>query len=77
MPILVLGSYMTWQALPSLLAMAATTLSTIRRLQGNETVLRAWLLASTPFRMAHDSIVGSSPGLIADILNWLRVLLVA
>jgi hypothetical protein len=69
MPILVLGSYMNWQGLPSLLAMAATTLSTIRRMQGNETVLRAWLLASTPFWMVHDSIVGSAPGLIADILS--------
>jgi Bacterial inner membrane protein len=69
MPILVLGSYMTWRGSPSLLAMAATTLSTIHRTQGNETVLRAWLLASTPFWMVHDSIVGSSPGLIANILS--------
>jgi Bacterial inner membrane protein len=69
MPILVFGSYMTWQASPSLPAMAATTLSTIRRMQGNETVLRAWLLVSTPFWMVHDSIVGSSLGLIADILS--------
>jgi Bacterial inner membrane protein len=63
------GSVITWQGLPSLLAAAATLLSTIGRMQGRETSLRAWMLASTPFWMAHDLAVGSLPGLIADLLS--------
>jgi hypothetical protein len=48
MPVLVLASVATWQGPPSYLAAAATTLSTIGRMQTNEVVLRAFLLASTP-----------------------------
>jgi Bacterial inner membrane protein len=69
MPVLAGGSFVTWQGLPSFLAAAATTLSTIGRMQANEATLRAWLLASMPFWMAHDLIVGSLPGLIADLLS--------
>jgi Bacterial inner membrane protein len=36
-------------------------------MQTRETALRAWLLASTPFWMAHDLGLGSLPGLIADV----------
>jgi hypothetical protein len=38
-------------------------------MQNNETSLRFWLLASAPFWMAHDVIVGSLPGQLADILS--------
>jgi Bacterial inner membrane protein len=69
MPVLAGGSLATWQGLPSFLAAAAATLSTIGRMQGNEAFLRAWLLASTPFWLAHDLVVGSLPGLIADLLS--------
>jgi hypothetical protein len=69
LPVPGLASLMTWQGLPSLLAAAATTLSTIGRMQTNETTLRVLLLASTPLWAAHDMIVGSAPGLIADLLN--------
>jgi hypothetical protein len=44
-------------------------LSTIGRMQTNETALRVLLLASTPFWAAHDVVVGSLPGLIADLLS--------
>jgi hypothetical protein len=63
------ASLATWQGTPSILAAAATTLSTIGRMQRNETSLRALLLATTPFWSAHDLIVGSLPGLIADLLS--------
>jgi hypothetical protein len=53
---------------PSFLAAAATTLSTIGRLQTNDVILRVLLLAATPFWAVHDLIVGSFFGLIADIL---------
>jgi len=69
MPVLALASAVTWQGLPSFLSAAATTLSTIGRMQTNDTVLRVLLLASTPFWAAHDLIVGSVPGLAADLLS--------
>jgi hypothetical protein len=69
MPVLALASVVTWEGLPSFLAATATTLSTIGRMQTSETVLRVFLLASTPFWAGHDLIVGSVPGLIADVLS--------
>ena len=69
MPVLALAGLLTWQGAPSFLSAAATTLSTIGRMQTNETTLRLLLLASTPFWTAHDLIVGSLPGLIADVLS--------
>jgi hypothetical protein len=70
MPALALASALTWQGLPSLLSAAATTLSTIGRMQTNVTVLRLLLLASTPVWAMHDLTVGSVPGLAADILSF-------
>ena len=69
MPVLAAVSFATWQGLSSLLAAAATALSTIGRMQINETALRLFLLASTPFWTAHDLVVGSLPGLVADLLS--------
>ena len=68
-PVLALASVVTWQGVPSFLAAAATTLSTIGRMQTNDVILRVLLLAATPFWAVHDLIVGSFPGLIADILS--------
>jgi hypothetical protein len=68
-PVLAFGSWSTWHGMPSLLAGAAATLSTLGRMQINETSLRLWLLTSAPFWMAHDVIVGSLPGQLADILS--------
>jgi hypothetical protein len=68
-PALAFTSVVTWQGLPSFLAAAATTLSTIGRMQTNDVVLRVLLLASTPFWAVHDLIVSSLPGLVADFLN--------
>jgi hypothetical protein len=65
MPVLAVCGIIIWQGLPSLLAAATTALSAI----GNEMSLRAWMLASTPFWMAHDLAVGSLPGLLADLLG--------
>jgi hypothetical protein len=69
MPLLALASVATWEGPPSFLAAAATTLSTLGRMQTNDTILRVLLLASTPFWAAHDLLVGSAPGLIADLLS--------
>jgi hypothetical protein len=69
MPFLAAGALMTWQGLPSLLSATATTLSTLGRMQRRETLLRVLLLASTPFWAAHDLLVGSLPGLLADLLS--------
>jgi Bacterial inner membrane protein len=69
MPVVAAASLITWQGWPSFLSAAATTLSTIGRMQANEVVLRALLLASTPFWAAHDLAVGSLPGLVADLLS--------
>ena len=68
-PVLALASVATWHGPPSYLAAAATTLSTIGRMQTNDVVLRIMLLASTPFWAVHDLLVGSAPGLIADGLS--------
>ena len=69
MPVLAGTGFVTWQGLASFLAAAATTLSTVGRMQANEIVLRLLLLASTPFWAAHDFLVGSLPGLTADLLS--------
>jgi hypothetical protein len=69
MPVLAVASAVTWQGVPSFLAAAATTLSTIGRMQTNDVILRVLLLAATPFWAVHDLIVGSFPGLIADVLS--------
>ena len=69
MLVLAVMTLVTWSGLPSLLADAATTLSTLGRMQGNETILRILILASTPFWAAHDLSVGSMPGLIADVMS--------
>ena len=69
MPVLALASVVTWHGLPSFLAAAATTLSTIGRMQTNDTVLRVLLLASTPFWAVHDLLGASAPGLMADVLS--------
>ena len=68
-PVLVCAAAVTWQGAPSLLSAAATSLSTIGRIQHNETFLRALILASTPFWAGHDLMVGSLPGLLADLLS--------
>jgi hypothetical protein len=68
-PLLAALSLATWHGLPSFLAAMATAFSTIGRMQGNETIMRVLLLASTPFWAAHDLAVGSLPGLIADFLS--------
>ena len=69
MPVLALASVVTWRGVPSFLAAAATTLSTIGRMQTNDVILRVLLLAATPFWAVHDLIIGSFPGLIADVLS--------
>jgi hypothetical protein len=69
MPVVAGASIATWQGSPSFLSAVATTLSTIGRMQRNETFLRALLLASAPFWAVHDLIVGSLPGLVADLLS--------
>jgi hypothetical protein len=69
MPLLALASVVTWQGPPSFLAAAATTLSTLGRMQTNDAILRVLLLASTPFWAAHDLLFGSAPGLVADLLS--------
>src|SRR5262245_1889001 len=69
LPALAAGTLLTWSGLPSLLAAGATTASTIGRLQSNEYCLRIWMLASMPCWAAHDILVGSLPGLTADLLS--------
>jgi hypothetical protein len=69
MPVPMIGTWITWNGTASLLAAAAATLSTLGRMQINETHLRIWLLASAPCWMAHDVIVGSLPGQVADVLS--------
>lgn len=66
-PLLLGAAAMTWQGRSSLLAGTATALSTLGRMQGNETALRILLLASAHVWSAHDLLVGSLPGLVADV----------
>ena len=68
-PVVAGATVATWQGWPSCLAAAAAALSTIGRIQSNETVFRVLLLATTPFWAVHDVMVGSLPGLTADILS--------
>jgi hypothetical protein len=70
MAVLALASVVTWQGVPSFLAAAVTTLSTIGRMQINDVILRVLMRAATPFWAVHDLIVGSFPGLIADVSEY-------
>jgi inner membrane protein len=69
MPMLALACLATWQGWTSFLSGSAAAFSTLGRMQANELILRVLLLASTPFWAAHDLMVGSLPGLIADLLS--------
>jgi Bacterial inner membrane protein len=69
MPLLAFASVAAWQGPPSFFAAAATTVSTIGRMQTNNIALRIFLLASTPLWAIHDLLVASAPGLIADGLS--------
>jgi Bacterial inner membrane protein len=66
-PVLIGAAGMTWHGWSSLLAASATALSTLGRVQRGETTLRLLMLASAVFWTAHDLVVGSLPGLAADI----------
>jgi hypothetical protein len=54
----------TWSGVPSLLAMAASTLVMIGRMQHDTLRLRILLLAAAPFGMAYDLSVGALPAFI-------------
>ena len=58
MTVMAMSSIATWQGLPSFLSTAATTLSSLGRMQGNEIVLRALLLRS--IGVSEDRIRGLS-----------------
>jgi Bacterial inner membrane protein len=66
-PLLLGAAAVTWQGWLSLLSAMATALSTLGRMQGNEIALRVLMLASAPFWATHDLLVGSLPGLLADL----------
>src|SRR5262249_40802524 len=59
----------TWHGLPSLLSGIAATLSAVGRVQINQIYLRAWLLISAAIWLNHDYVVGSLPGMTADLLS--------
>jgi Bacterial inner membrane protein len=71
MPALLVISMATWEGFASLFAVTAATFSTLGRMQSNETALRLLMLASTPCWAAHDLVVASLPGLMADMLSML------
>jgi hypothetical protein len=66
-PVLLGATVMTWHGWSSLLAATATALSTLGRSQRKEAILRLLMLVSALFWLAHDLVVGSLPGLVADI----------
>jgi inner membrane protein len=66
-PLLLGAAAVTWQGGLSLLSALAMALSTLGRMQGNEIALRVLMLASAPFWATHDLLVGSLPGLLADL----------
>ena len=66
-PVLLGAAAMTWQGWLTLLPATAATLSTLGRMQSNETALRALLLVSAPFWAVHDVLVGSLPGEVSDV----------
>lgn len=70
-PVVAGAAVATWYGWPSILAAAATALSTVGRIQRNEMLFRALLLATTPLWALHDLAVGSLPGFAADILSML------
>jgi Bacterial inner membrane protein len=71
--LLAVATFATWQGWVSCFAAAATALSTIGRIQNNETFFRVLMLATTPLWAVHDVMVGSLPGLAADILSMTTV----
>ncbi|HVJ33396.1 MAG TPA: YgjV family protein [Terriglobia bacterium] len=69
MPVLAAMVAATWAGTPSLLAGMAAMFSTFGRMQRGEFPLRLLMLMAMPFWVAHDILVASMPGLIADLLS--------
>jgi len=69
MILLVFMVAVTWQGVPSVFAGMAAAFSTFGRMQSRELPLRLLLLMAMPCWLAHDIIVSSMPGFIADLLS--------
>lgn len=67
-PAIVVGAFVTWSGMPSLLALIGTLLISVGRVQIDPRALQILVLAGTPFWLAHDVVVGS-PLVIADGLG--------
>jgi len=61
------GAAITWHGWPSFFCLTATSLSALGRLQRSETPMRTLMLSSSPFWGVHDLLIGSLPGLVADM----------
>lgn len=58
---------LTWHGTSSLFAAIAAALISLARVQKDPLSLRALMLAAQPLWMVHDLLVGSWPGLLADV----------
>jgi hypothetical protein len=75
-PVVAGASLLTWQGLTSILAAAATMLSTVGKMQHNEVALKLIVLSQAPFWGLHDLMVGSLPGFIAAVANMATAIMV-
>jgi hypothetical protein len=68
LPLIAAAVIATWQGPASACAALALTLSSLGRYQQHVLRFRGLILASVPCWMAHNWMVGSLPGLTADVL---------
>jgi hypothetical protein len=68
LPLVALGLALSWRGWPSLCAALAMATTSVGRYQTRVLPFRWILLASIPFWVAHNLLVGSLPGLLSDLL---------
>ncbi|MBT4890773.1 MAG: hypothetical protein HON65_14590 [Rhodospirillales bacterium] len=69
LPVVATAGMITWAGLPTLFVLIASALIMIGRLQHDTIRLRMFMLASAPFAMGYDLLVGAAPALIGACIS--------
>jgi hypothetical protein len=66
---------LTWSGVPSFLVQTGQLLSATGRLQRREQAIRLFFLVSEVFWTAHNILVGSTWGLVSDVMAFAMILI--
>jgi len=70
LPVVFGVAVLTWSGAASAFALMASTLIMLARLQADTLRLRALMLASCPFGMAHDLTIGAAPAFAGALISF-------